>query len=555
MIRDPVVVRSPQATAVKCHDAREGFSALRGGGVSLTEWALAEAHRRQCAECRQEEARLQQVAAARRVTPPRALMDSFGNAMEVTRIGVTRPAALFVPLRAFPTAALTLTARASAAMIQAVDRGIGQSLDLIARLHAVLAAALALAARPVGGVIKAIGRGVGHSADLIARLRAVLAAALTLTPRASAAVIQAIGRGIGQSLDLIARLRAVLAAALALAARPVGGVIKAIGRGVGHSADLIARLRAVLAAALTLTPRASAAVIQAIGRGVGHSADLIARLAAALTLTPRASAAVIQAIGRGITRSVAWIARLAIPLKTSVRAAGVVLVLAFVLYTLPWTPGPRQHVRSTAAPGPRLEPTQIVSFLPLPPVAPSVEPNGTAPAAPRIDGPRQSPSKASAIPSQRLPVREAARETPALPAPVPERMAPVTHVVGRLTAKDRTAAERDFTALLAGVGGSELGRQHRGAFTAVEVVVPQSRYNDFARGLTRLGSWQLEAARSPLPDAVHMTIRVSEQVKAPPASRAPEDAERGPVVPVPPLRRLPAAAHGHDQEHQERIGR
>ena len=392
MIRDPVVVRSPQATAVKCHDAREGFSALRGGGVSLTEWALAEAHRRQCAECRQEEARLQQVAAARRVTPPRALMDSFGNAMEVTRIGVTRPAALFVPLRAFPTAAL-----------QAVDRGIGQSLDLIARLHAVLAATLALAARPVGGVIRAIGR------------------------------------------------------------------------------------------------------------GIGHSADLIARLAAALTLTPRASAAVIQAIGRGITRFIAWIARLAIPLKTSVRAAGVVLVLAFVLYTLPWTPGPRQHVRSTAAPGPRLEPTQIVSFLPLPPVASSVEPNGTAPAAPRIDGPRQSPSKASAIPSQRLPVREAARETPALPAPVPERVAPVTHVVGRLAAKDRTAAERDFTALLAGVGGSELGRQHRGAFTAVEVVVPQSRYNDFARGLTRLGSWQLEAARSPLPDAVHMTIRVSEK--------------------------------------------
>ena len=436
MIRDPVVVRSPQATAKTCHDAREGFSALRGGGISLTEWALAEAHRRQCAECRQEETRLQQVAVARRVTPPRALMDSFGNAMEVTRIGVTRPAALFVPLRAFPTAAL-----------QAVDRGIGQSLDLIARLHAVLAATLALAARPVGGVIKAIGR------------------------------------------------------------------------------------------------------------GVGHSADLIARLAAALTLTPRASAAVIQAIGRGITRFIAWIARLAIPLKTSVRAAGVVLVLAFVLYTLPWTPEPRQHVRSTAAPGPRLEPTQIVSFLPLPPVASSVEPNGTAPAAPRIDGPRQSPSKASAIPSQRLPVREAARETPALPAPVPERVAPVTHVVGRLAAKDRTAAERDFTALLAGVGGSELGRQHRGAFTAVEVVVPQSRYNDFARGLTRLGSWQLEAARSPLPDAVHMTIRVSEQVKAPPASRAPEDAERGPVVPVPPLHRLPAAAHGHDQEHQKRIGR
>ena len=427
-----------------CHDAREGLSALRRGGTSLTEWALAEAHRRQCAECRQEEARLQQGAAARRVTPPRALMDSFGNAMEVTRIGVTRPAALRVPLRAFPTATLTLTARASAAMIQAVDRGIGQSLDLIARLRAVLAAALALAARPVGGVIKAIGRGIGHSADLIARLRAVLAAALTLTPRASAAVIQAIGRGITRVVAWIPRLRALLVIRFRLS---VAGMIEAIRHRITRSA-----------------------------------------------------------------KGTVWLRSLpAIPLKTSVGAVGVVLVLAFMLYTLQWTPGPRQHVRSTAAPGPRVEPTQIVSFLPLPPVAPSVEPNSVVPAAPQIDGPRQSPSRTSASASQRVPTRAAAREAPALPAPVPERVAPVTHVVGRLAAKDRTAAERDFPALLAGVGGSELGRQHRGAFTAVEVVVPQSRYNDFARGLTRLGSWQLEAARSPLPDAVHMTIRVSEK--------------------------------------------
>src|SRR6266852_5902306 len=186
MIRDPVVVRSPQATAMKCHDAREGFSALRGGGISLTEWALVEAHRRQCAECRQEETRLQQVAVARRVTPPRALMDSFGNAMEVTRIGVTRPAALFVPLRAFPTAALTLTPRASAAMIQAVGRGIGQSLDLIARLHAVLAAALALAARPGGGVIKTIGRGITRIVAWIPRLLALLVIRFRLSVRASA---------------------------------------------------------------------------------------------------------------------------------------------------------------------------------------------------------------------------------------------------------------------------------------------------------------------------------------------------------------------------------
>jgi hypothetical protein len=43
----------------------------------------------------------------------------------------------------------------------------------------------------------------------------------------------------------------------------------------------------------------------------------------------------------------------------------------------------------------------------------------------------------------------------------------------------------------------------------VEVVVPQDRYDDFALGLSRLGTWHLEAVRSPLPDAVHMTIHVS----------------------------------------------
>jgi hypothetical protein len=89
-------------------------------------------------------------------------------------------------------------------------------------------------------------------------------------------------------------------------------------------------------------------------------------------------------------------------------------------------------------------------------------------------------------------------------------VASATHVVGRLAARDRTAAERDFTVLLEGVGGTELGRHHRVTFTAVAVVVPQSRYDEFARGLARLGSWQLEAARSPLPDAVHMTIRMGE---------------------------------------------
>ena len=80
----------------------------------------------------------------------------------------------------------------------------------------------------------------------------------------------------------------------------------------------------------------------------------------------------------------------------------------------------------------------------------------------------------------------------------------------RLPTKNLGAAQRDFIALLAVVGGAEIGRSHQLRFTAVEVVVPQSRYNEFADGLARIGSWRLEAARFPLPDAVHMSIRVSQ---------------------------------------------
>jgi hypothetical protein len=102
---------------------------------------------------------------------------------------------------------------------------------------------------------------------------------------------------------------------------------------------------------------------------------------------------------------------------------------------------------------------------------------------------------------------EATSSTPTLGAEV---SVAASHVVGRLTAKNPRAAQRDFIALLADVGGTELGRSHRITFTSVEVVVPQSRYGEFADGLARIGSWQLEATRSPLPDAVHMTIRLTD---------------------------------------------
>lgn len=366
--------------------------------------------------------------------------------MAVMRIGVTRSAALVVRLRAVPTLALKSTARACARVIQ------------VARL------------------------GGGHCANLTARLCAGLALTLRRTARASAGAIRVIILCISQSLDLVARLRAALAAALGLTARAVAGMIQATDRGMTRGVARIARLRVPLAIRFRSSVRATATVVAAIRRGLTHFATRAVRL-----------------------RSLP-----AISLKTWWPAVGVALMLALTAYALQGTSRPQQPPRATTPPGPGIEPTPAGFFLPRPPVAPPAEPDSAVPAWPRVQGARQSPSRASALPSQRAAVREVTRETPALPVTVPARLALVMDVVGQLSASDRTTAERDFAALLAGVGATELGRQRRAAFTAVEVVVPRSRYDDLARGLTRIGSWWLEAARSPLPDAVHMTIRVSE---------------------------------------------
>ena len=412
---------------MNCEDARDGLSALVGGQIGLTQWALLEAHLKQCAECRQAEAHLRQLAAASRpVTQPRAVLASLRKAMELARIGVTCSTARIVRRRAL----LTVAAR-------------------------------------------------------------------ELTPRATA--------------------------------------VRAVGLAVGHSADLIARIRASLASTHELAARTIASALQAFGfcitRGVAEVAHLRASLAIPLRSSVAAMAKALEAV-RLITRSV----KRTIRFRPSVQAVGVVLALVFTLYALQRTDGPQQLARPPAPPRPglgptSLEPAQVESARPEPTrlepaqaepaqlapslPAPSVEKKTVSAAPPRTDEPRQSasgaaPRAAALAPpdvSASEPVHGVASSPPTL---LSEPPVSATHVVGRLSAKDPRAAQRDFIALLADVGGTELGRSHRVRFTTVEVIVPQFRYNEFADGLARIGSWRLEAARFPLPDAVHMTIRVTE---------------------------------------------
>lgn len=415
---------------MNCADVRDGLSALVRGQIGLTEWALLEAHLRQCAECRQAEAHLRRLAAASHpVTQSRAVLASLRKAMGLARIGVTCSTALVVRRCALRTAA-----------------------------------------------------------------------ARELTPRATA------------------------------------GVMRAVGLAVGHSADLMARIRASLTSTHELAARTIASALQAFGLGLTRSVAEVAHLRASLAIPLRSSVAAMANVLGAVRVSITFPVKRTIRFRPSVQAVGVVLALAFTLSAMQRTDGPQQLARPPAPPRPGLEPTQLepaeVESARLEPTrlepahaepaqlapslpAPSVERKAVSGAPPRTDERRQSPSGApprAAAPSPpdgstSGPVRGVASSPPTL---LSEPSVSATHVIGRLSAKNPAAAQRDFIALLADVGGTELGRSHRVRFTAVQVIVPQSRYNEFADGLARIGSWRLEAARFPLPDAVHMTIRVSE---------------------------------------------
>ena len=83
-------------------------------------------------------------------------------------------------------------------------------------------------------------------------------------------------------------------------------------------------------------------------------------------------------------------------------------------------------------------------------------------------------------------------------------------VVGRLRVKSRSEAEREIGVLVARAGGSFVSRQRGPTTTVVEASVPHASYVVFAQGVARIGSWQIEAERSPLPDLVKVTVRLAE---------------------------------------------
>jgi putative zinc finger protein len=160
-------------------------------------------------------------------------------------------------------------------------------------------------------------------------------------------------------------------------------------------------------------------------------------------------------------------------------------------------------------------------------------PGGAAPAPrdqPTLEATKEAKARSLAAPAapqpapsetHRAPVTEGRAESEkdklagslfraAPPSSSAVRVLPSADVVGRLTVKDRVAAERALRVLLARAGGVVISRRDDARTTLVEVAVPKASYPEFSQGLARLGAWHAEGEPSELPPDVRVTLRLVE---------------------------------------------
>ena len=310
-----------------------------------------------------------------------------------------------------------------------------------------------------------------------------------------------------------------------------------------HAASLAvvrARLDALRAAGPALGARAGAVA----GDAARHGAALSVRARTALAETARASAGALRAMS-GLRARVgglrARLAALPTPLRPAVRRVSLGVLAALAVYAghsalRPRSAGPLDTgtdarlapaLVESSAPSPApldvesAPPATIKSSTPAEPerVAPAELESGVALAALSVGRPEAGVRRAPAPPAppsapiQKPEPARAQQPAPkraetASPEPAPRRLPSPAHVAGQLSVKNRGVAERDLTALLARTGGSLVGMDRDGAVMFLDAVVPQSGYDEFTRGLARIGAWRVEAERSPLPEDVHLTIRV-----------------------------------------------
>jgi len=231
------------------------------------------------------------------------------------------------------------------------------------------------------------------------------------------------------------------------------------------------------------------------------------------------------------------------PPKHLAATAAVLLVITVAIFVFErgFTVGTSMRQRPSPAPlamrnsPPPVAPTDsaIPALSPPAPALPAPSTPLPAPSAPAQSPPPKVARAESTASSKPAPVKPAPGQSetvrkgslaaahPAVPAKAnsagaqvvaaasAKRRGPVD-VVGHLQVKNRSEAERDLAALLSRAGGTSVSRQRGPSVTVMEAAVPRASYGKFSQGLVRLGSWRLEAERSPLPDVVQVSVRLAD---------------------------------------------
>lgn len=205
--------------------------------------ALVVAHLRQCADCRNERASLEQMVASfrQRTASPRAALQSFGKTIDAIRSVAIVGA----------TSLVDLAARRLGRLPGLVTRAVGTSTS--------------------GWEVA--GRLIAHLADLRVRLRTSLMAAHRWAARSAEEIIR---RGVTLALELLTQVRRTLPILSARSGRIAALVVGAIRSVIPPSINALAWLHARRAFAFTVARRAMARTLGASRVGAIWMADRIA---------------------------------------------------------------------------------------------------------------------------------------------------------------------------------------------------------------------------------------------------------------------------------------
>ena len=225
------------------------------------------------------------------------------------------------------------------------------------------------------------------------------------------------------------------------------------------------------------------------------------------------------------------------PVKLPLEAAAIVLVGVIVVSLFKTTPELEQAAR-VETPSPAVtEAPRRPDELDAPPRR-EVEPT-PAPAAPaqgeeraaslthdatdaarRRDLAKAAPSPAPAAPAEPKAERQVSTAQPARDAAkkgadeavsrLPARPATPADVSGQLVVKDREAAARFITELMAKAGGAEIGRSAVAGAMVIELTLPRTAWAEFTRELTALGTWTPDQEPAELPAEIRVALRIIE---------------------------------------------